>query len=70
MGNGQVRSDKVMLPESVMSDPPALRRWIARALKAALGLPPKAAKPGKAAKKAPSAAKAPKKAAAKKRTTR
>jgi TfoX/Sxy family transcriptional regulator of competence genes len=44
MGNGRVRSDKVMLPESMMGDPPELRRWIARAFKAAAKLPEKAAK--------------------------
>jgi TfoX/Sxy family transcriptional regulator of competence genes len=44
MGNGRVRSDKVMLPESVMADPAELRRWIARAFKAAAMLPKKAAK--------------------------
>jgi hypothetical protein len=58
MGNGQVRSDKVMLPEAVMGEPAELRRWIARAFKAAALLPPKAAKatsskaPRKAAKTA------------------
>src|SRR5271170_5619948 len=31
MGNGRARSDKVMLPERVMHDPPELRGWIARA---------------------------------------
>ena len=51
MGNGRVMSDKVMLPESVMSHPAELRRWIARAFKAAAKLPAKAAKK-KAAKKA------------------
>jgi len=42
MGNGRVRSDKVMLPESVMSTPTELRRWIARAFQAAATLPEKA----------------------------
>src|SRR5450631_2276720 len=28
MGNGQVRSDKVMLPESLMRKPAELERWI------------------------------------------
>lgn len=41
MGNGRVRSDKVMLPESVMHNPAELRRWIARAFKAAALLPAK-----------------------------
>jgi hypothetical protein len=43
MGNGRVRSDKVMLPESVMSRLPELRRWLLRAFEAAAALPPKAA---------------------------
>jgi TfoX/Sxy family transcriptional regulator of competence genes len=53
MGNGRVMSDKVMLPVRVMHDPADLRRWIARAFKAAAKLPPKPAKSsrsGKAAK--------------------
>jgi hypothetical protein len=48
MGDGRLRSDKVMLPERMMRDPAALRGWIARAFKAAAKLPPKAAKPTKA----------------------
>jgi TfoX/Sxy family transcriptional regulator of competence genes len=71
MGDGRARSDKVMLPESMMKDPPELRRWLARAFKAASALPPKtpkvAAKP--AAKSAPAKKTAPKAAPAK-RTTR
>jgi len=54
MGNGRVRSDKVMLPEGVMHDPAGLRRWIARAFKAAALLPEKEEKAtaaGKPAKK-------------------
>lgn len=70
MGNGRVMSDKVMLPEEMMSEPRELREWIGRAFDAAVKLPPKAAKvPTKkkpvvkvAAKKKPAA-----KAAAKKR---
>ena len=69
MGDGRARSEKVMLPESVMRDPLALRRWLARAFEAAARLPPKAApskraKPGALAKKTSSP---PKKASAKKR---
>ena len=45
MGNGSVRSDKVMLPESMMTKPVELRRWLTRAFEAAAALPPKAAKP-------------------------
>jgi TfoX/Sxy family transcriptional regulator of competence genes len=45
MGDGRARSEKIMLPESLMADPPELRRWIARAFKGTLALPPKAAKP-------------------------
>jgi TfoX/Sxy family transcriptional regulator of competence genes len=41
MGNGRVRSDKVMLPESMMDEPEELRRWIARAFKGAARLPQK-----------------------------
>jgi TfoX/Sxy family transcriptional regulator of competence genes len=44
MGNGRARSDKVMLPERVMHDPPELRGWIARAFQAAAALPEKASK--------------------------
>ncbi|HLK35632.1 MAG TPA: hypothetical protein VKU41_02695 [Polyangiaceae bacterium] len=50
MGDGRVRSDKVMLPASMMIDAPALKRWVGRAFKAAAALPPKAAKAAKAAK--------------------
>jgi TfoX/Sxy family transcriptional regulator of competence genes len=53
MGDGRARSDKVMLPERFMSDPPQLRRWIARAFKGAAALPPKPPKP--AARSAPAA---------------
>jgi TfoX/Sxy family transcriptional regulator of competence genes len=83
MGDGRVRSDKVMLPESMMKKPAELRRWIARAFDAASSLPPKAAKPSKgreakkaapdepALKKKPAAKKpAAKKPAAKKRLPR
>jgi hypothetical protein len=51
MGDGRARSDKVMLPESVMKDPAELRRWVARAFKGAAALPPKAAKTGGAPKR-------------------
>jgi hypothetical protein len=50
MGDGRARSDKVMLPESLMADPAGLRRWIARAFKGASAMPPKAAKPLRADK--------------------
>lgn len=53
MGNGKVRSDKVMLPEDVMHDPAELARWIAKAFKAAAKLPPKEATPKKHPKKPP-----------------
>jgi TfoX N-terminal domain len=52
MGNGRVRSDKVMLPEGIMKRPAELRRWIARAFEAAATLPAKKEKPVKAAKPA------------------
>jgi len=60
MGNGRVRSEKVMLPVSVMHDPASLRGWLARAFKAAAKLPPKPEKPAKksAAKKAATKVKA------------
>lgn len=54
MGDGRARSEKVMLPETLMKDLPGLRHWIDRALKGASALPPKRAKPArgpKAAKK-------------------
>jgi hypothetical protein len=57
MGDGRVRSDKVMLPERMMREPAELRRWLARAFKAASVLPPKAAKA--TAKKPPAKAKPP-----------
>lgn len=50
MGDGRARSDKVMLPERMMGDPPELRRWIARAFKGAVALPEKAPKATKTAK--------------------
>jgi TfoX/Sxy family transcriptional regulator of competence genes len=70
MGDGRARSDKVMLPESMMDEPEELRRWVLRAFEAAATLPAKvktatkAAKPAaKAAKPAPKAAKPAAKAA-------
>jgi hypothetical protein len=57
MGDGRVRSDKVMLPERMMREPAELRRWLARAFKAASALPPKAAKA--TARKPPAKAKTP-----------
>jgi TfoX/Sxy family transcriptional regulator of competence genes len=44
MGNGRVRSDKVMLPEMVMHDRTELRDWISRAFEHTLSLKPKPAK--------------------------
>jgi TfoX/Sxy family transcriptional regulator of competence genes len=41
MGDGRARSDKIMLPERMMTEPAELRRWIARAFTAAARLPPK-----------------------------
>ena len=57
MGNGRVRSEKVMLPESVMGDAAALRRWLARAFEVAARLPPKTATASKAAPRTASAKK-------------
>jgi TfoX/Sxy family transcriptional regulator of competence genes len=44
MGAGRARSNKVMLPERFMRDPAELRRWLAKAFKAAQALPAKATK--------------------------
>ena len=52
MGDGRARSDKVMLPESMMKNPAELRRWIARAFKGAAAAPAKAAKSKKKTKRA------------------
>ena len=53
MGDGRMRSDKVMLPERMMREPAQLRAWLARSFAAAAALPKKAAKKAKpAAKKA------------------
>ena len=41
MGDGRARSDKVMLPESLMDDADGLRLWIARAFSGAAALPRK-----------------------------
>ncbi len=41
MGDGRMRSDKVMLPERMMRRPKELRAWIARAFAGAAKLPPK-----------------------------
>lgn len=59
MGDGRARSDKVMLPESMMDEETELRRWIARAFKATALRPVKEAKPRKpkAGKKATAPAK-------------
>jgi hypothetical protein len=37
MGNGQARSDKIMLPESMMNKPAELRRWLTRQSEQARG---------------------------------
>jgi TfoX/Sxy family transcriptional regulator of competence genes len=54
MGDGRARSDKIMLPESMMRDPKALAAWVARAFAGAATLPPKSTKssPKPARKKA------------------
>jgi len=44
MGDGRMRSNKIMLPEGMLKDPAELRRWIARAFQAAALLPEKGAK--------------------------
>jgi TfoX/Sxy family transcriptional regulator of competence genes len=60
MGDGRVRSDKVMLPSSMMDEPDELRRWIGRAFEATARLPAKKqtqrrkpARPRPAARKRP-----------------
>jgi len=58
MGDGRLRSDKVMLPESVMHDPAKLRSWIARSFAAARELPAKGATATKEARRKPARAKA------------
>ena len=47
MGDGRARSQKIMLPERMMSKPPDLKRWVARAFKASAALPAKPPKPRK-----------------------
>jgi hypothetical protein len=44
MGDGKRRSDKVMLPESMMEEPDELRAWLRAAFDAASKLPRKVAK--------------------------
>jgi hypothetical protein len=51
MGDGRMRSDKVMLPEAMMDEPEELRGWIARAFESAAALPGKTKAPSKAAAK-------------------
>jgi hypothetical protein len=58
MGDGRVRSDKVMLPERAMSNPAELRDWVGRAFRSAALLPPKSAKGAPARKKGTARAKA------------
>ncbi|HKA89631.1 MAG TPA: TfoX/Sxy family protein [Haliangiales bacterium] len=53
MGDGRARSDKVMLPESMMEDAAELRRWIERAFDAAAALPKKPKKVPPPARKGP-----------------
>ena len=70
MGDGRMRSDKVMLPESMMDDPDELRKWLARAFRAAALLPKKTAKAAKTAKPAKPAKAKPTKPAKAKQTRR
>jgi TfoX/Sxy family transcriptional regulator of competence genes len=71
MGNGRVRSDKVMLPERMMKRPAELKKWLARAFEAALALPVKKTKPkARPAKKAPAPAAPKPRPAAKRRARR
>ena len=66
MGDGRARSDKVMLPDSMMDEPAELRGWIAKAFDAALELPRKPAKKPKPQKQAKAKQPAAKRSAAKK----
>jgi TfoX/Sxy family transcriptional regulator of competence genes len=52
MGDGRMRSDKVMLPASMMDEPEELRRWIARAFEACAQLPEKTKSKGRKPKRA------------------
>ena len=49
MGNGRVRSEKVMLPEAMMSEPNELANWLRKAFSFATKRPAKAPKPAKKA---------------------
>lgn len=72
MGDGRMRSDKVMLPVSVMHSPAELRRWIGRAFESAALLPEKTrgAAPAKKKATAPKAARKSVKKAAPARKTK
>jgi len=59
MGDGRARSDKIMLPESMMRDPKALARWVAQAFAGAAKLPPKSAKPSRKPKRPSTAQRSP-----------
>ncbi len=72
MGNGRTMAQTLLLPEDVMEDPAELRRWLERAFRHALTLPPKKKKAKKAKPSEATAAKKPaaKKPAAKKPATK
>jgi TfoX/Sxy family transcriptional regulator of competence genes len=57
MGDGRLRSEKVMLPEALMRDAASLRGWVGRAFAAAVKLPAKAS--GAKGARAPKASPAP-----------
>jgi hypothetical protein len=59
MGNGAMRGDKVQMPEAVMTDAAALKRWVKKAFDHAVTLPAKQAKRPAAQKKRPAAGKGP-----------
>ena len=44
MGKGRPMGDSVLLPESILDEPAAMKAWLARALAYTLTLPPKPAK--------------------------
>jgi TfoX/Sxy family transcriptional regulator of competence genes len=50
MGNGAMRSDKVQMPESLMTNAAELKRWVKRSFDHAVTLPGKPGKSGKPGK--------------------
>lgn len=65
MGNGRTMGRTLLLPEDVMDEPGEMRRWLDRAFRHTLTLPPKVKKAAKAVKAAKAAKAAPAKKPAK-----